>query len=44
MKNPHNKTELYLGGITNRFAAYTGDAVNDEPLEGMHTGPPDHAG
>ena len=33
MKNPHNKTELYLGGITNRFAAYTGNAVNDEPLK-----------
>jgi len=33
MKNPHNKTELYLGGITNRFAAYTGDAVNGEPLK-----------
>lgn len=33
MKNPHNKTELYLGGVTNRFAAYTGNAVNDEPLK-----------
>ena len=33
MKNPHNDTELYLGGITNRFAAYTGNAVNDEPLK-----------
>jgi P4 family phage/plasmid primase-like protien len=33
MKNPHNKTELYLGGLTNRFAVYTGDAVNDKPLK-----------
>lgn len=33
MKNPHNDTELYLGGITNRFAAYTGNAVNDETLK-----------
>ena len=33
MKNPHNDTELYLGGITNRFAAYTGDAINGEPLK-----------
>lgn len=32
MKNPHNDTELYLGGVTNRFATYTGNAVNNNPL------------
>ncbi len=32
-KNPHNNTELYMGGITNRFAAYTGDVIRDEPLK-----------
>ena len=28
-KNPHNSLELYVGGLTNRYAVYTGDAVND---------------
>ena len=32
-KNPHNDTELYIGGITNRFAVYTGDVIRDEPLK-----------
>ena len=32
MKNPHNGIELYIGGVTNRFAAFTGDTVNDAPL------------
>ena len=32
-KNPHNDTELYMGGITNRFAAYTGNAILDQPLK-----------
>ena len=32
MKNPHNKTELYYGGITNRFAAFTGDVICEKPL------------
>lgn len=32
-KNPHNHIELYCGGITNRFAAYTGDVVCDKPLK-----------
>ncbi|MBR5752093.1 MAG: hypothetical protein IKX84_06855 [Clostridia bacterium] len=32
MKNPHNDTELYFGCITNRFAAYTGNAIKDVPL------------
>ena len=31
-KNPNNGMELYIGGITNRFAVYTGNAVMDEPL------------
>ena len=33
MKNPHNDTELYYGGITNRFAAFTGDVIWDKPLK-----------
>ena len=33
MKNPHNQTELYCGGITNRFAVYTGNVIRDVPLE-----------
>ena len=33
MKNPHNDTELYYGGITNRFAVYTGNAIKDIPLK-----------
>lgn len=32
MKNPHNDLELYIGGLTNRFAVYTGDTVLDKPL------------
>ena len=31
MKNPHNDLELYIGGITNRFAAYTGNIIEDKP-------------
>nr|DAP89328.1 MAG TPA: dsDNA helicase [Caudoviricetes sp.] len=33
MKNPHNATELYFGGITNRFACFTGNAILDIPLK-----------
>ena len=33
MKNPNNHLELYVGGLTNRFAVFTGDAVVDEPLK-----------
>lgn len=34
MKNPHNSTELYCGGITNRFAVYTGNVIcNVTPKE-----------
>ncbi|MCD7818816.1 MAG: hypothetical protein LUH07_07170, partial [Lachnospiraceae bacterium] len=31
-KNPNNGMELYIGGVTNRFAVYTGNTVMDEPL------------
>ncbi len=31
-KNPNNDVELYIGGITNRFAVYTGDVIRDAPL------------
>lgn len=33
MKNPNNGMELYIGGVTNRFAAFTGDVINGVPLE-----------
>ena len=33
MKNPHNDTELYCGGITNRFAVFTGNVIQDVPLK-----------
>ena len=32
MKNPNNNTELYFGGLTNRFAVYTDDVIRDMPL------------
>jgi len=32
MKNPNNDMELYIGGITNRFAAYTGNVIENKPL------------
>ena len=31
-KNPNNKMELYVGSITNRFAAFTGDVIENKPL------------
>ena len=31
-KNPNNGMELYIGGLTNRFAVFTGDAIQDVPL------------
>ena len=31
-KNPHNGMEVYIGGLTNRFAAFTGDVISDLPL------------
>jgi putative DNA primase/helicase len=32
MKNPNNDMELYIGGITNCFAAFTGNIIEDKPL------------
>lgn len=32
-KNPNNKTELYCGGITNRFAVFTDNVIRDVPLK-----------
>ncbi len=32
-KNPNNRLELYIGGLTNRFAVYTGDVVWEQPLK-----------
>ncbi|MBS4008067.1 MAG: hypothetical protein KGZ45_06535 [Clostridium sp.] len=31
-KNPHNKLEIYFGGLTNRFFTYTGDVISDKPV------------
>ena len=31
-KNPHNSIEVYIGGLTNRFAVFTGDAATELPL------------
>ena len=27
-KNPHNRIELYIGGLTNRFSTFTGDCIS----------------
>lgn len=32
MKNPHNGLECYVGGLTNRYMTFTGNAVNDVPV------------
>lgn len=32
IKNPHADLELYIGGVTNRFAVYTGNAIANKPL------------
>ena len=31
-KNPHNGMEVYIGGLTNRFAFFTGNVMQDLPL------------
>lgn len=31
-KNPNNDMELYIGGLTNRFAVFTGNVVEHKPL------------
>ena len=33
VKNPGNRLELYIGGLTNRFAVFTGDVVWEQPLK-----------
>lgn len=33
VKNPNNGLELYIGGLTNRFAAFTGNIAFDRPLK-----------
>lgn len=33
LKNPHNDTELYIGGLTNRFAVFTEDVIQDKPIK-----------
>ena len=32
-KNPHNQLECYIDGITNRYFTFTGNVVNNKPLE-----------
>lgn len=33
MKNPHNKVEAYIGGLTNRFITFTQNVVLDEEID-----------
>ena len=33
VKNPGNRLELYIGGLTNRFAVFTGNVVWEQPLK-----------
>ena len=35
MKNPHNNLELYIGGLTNRYMTFTGNAVKDVAVIGL---------
>ena len=37
MKNPNNGIELYIGGLTNRFAVFTGNIAADLPLKDCTT-------
>ena len=32
LKNPQNGMELYIGGLTNRYAVFTGNMIHDKPL------------
>ena len=32
LKNPHNQMELYMGGLTNRYAVFTENVAADKPL------------
>lgn len=31
-KNPNNWIEVYIGGLTNRYAVYMGNAIQDKPI------------
>lgn len=31
-KNPHNDLEIYIGGLTNRYLTFTGNAISNLPL------------
>lgn len=31
-KNPHNQMEIYIGGLTNRYLTFTGNAISNHPL------------
>lgn len=35
-KNPNNGTELYIGGLTNRYAVFTENIIQDKPLKECH--------
>lgn len=32
IKNPHNGMEIYIGGLTNRFATFSGNSITDYPI------------
>ena len=32
LKNPQNGMELYIGGLTNRYAVFTGNMIHNKPL------------
>ena len=32
VKNPHNKVEVYVGGLTDRFATFTSNAIDSEDI------------
>lgn len=31
-KNPHNQMEIYIGGLTNRYLTFTGNAISNQPV------------
>ncbi|MDQ0154130.1 phage/plasmid primase, P4 family [Robertmurraya andreesenii] len=31
-KNPHNQMEIYIGGLTNRYLTFTGNAISNHPV------------
>ncbi len=32
-KNPNNHVELYIGDVTNRYATFTGNTINNLPIK-----------